>query len=164
MNTAAYGFCLLEQRYQKGDFSSSGRAGTKSMYISKIIGFIGIAKLSSKTVVPVFPPPFSLESACVTPEVTSSSSREEDWRAIDRSSESANSTPSLKIYVALVLSGSEAATTSQPWVARSPSLAISFPLSNTSHWFSVWLYLLNTKWDWTVICLDLTIPYQTFMI
>ena len=34
----------------------------------------------------------------------------------------------------------------------------------TTVFVEIWLYLLNTKWDWTVICLDLTIPYQTFMI
>lgn len=145
-------------KISKGWFSSSRITVTKGMCISKIISFIGIAKLSTKTVATVSSPPFSHENACVTPEIISSNRRKED-----ESSKSANSTPFLKTlccYHIIRFLWSDHFIT--PWT-QSLSLTI-FSSFNTSHWFSVWLYLFNTKWDWTVICLDLTIPYQTFMI
>lgn len=110
MNTCV---CILSAYTQipEGWLVSGTGAGTNSRCAFKIFSFVGISKLSSEMVAPVFSLRFSPEDACVTVEITSSSSSEA-WSAIDRPGKLAVRTPFLKIYAAIILSHSYEVTTS----------------------------------------------------
>ena len=152
----------------QGRLSRSRCTGAQVVSIFHLMGFIGIATVSLQTVAPVsslLPPP----RIRVSPqELSPAGAGKAEERAGSQMTgqQVSNQHPIFKNLcghqiISNLLWSNHFITLCSPI----PKLGIFFPsLFNTSHWFSVWLYLLNTKWDWTVICLDLTIPYQTFMI